>query len=194
MSVSNENIDWNEMAALLSPLKIAKARIPLEPDVVARIEFNKQTAKNRQMAKQLGYPNLYAPGHLSIVHPLPSSISEEDQKVMKNRLIPQDIQVRIAKNKRAAEERLKNAEVKKAEMARQQGIAIKVIEYHETQAEKRRRERSENNMAIRDQSLNIPLSSDTDEDVQFDKVEFHFGVLERGLGIKPPKCIKQEPL
>lgn len=194
MSVSNENIDWNEMAGLLSPLKIAKAPTPLKPEVVARIEFNKQTAKNRQLAKQLGYPNLYVPGHLSIVHPLPSSVSAEDQKVMVNRVIPQDILVRIAKNKRAAEERMKEAEVKKTEVARRQGIAIKVIEYHESQAEKRRRERQENNFAIREQSLNIPLESDTDEDVEFQKVEFHLSVLERGLGLKQAKCIKQETL
>ena len=141
-----ENIDWNEMAAMLSPVKQAKqaltpavvARIEankraaevrkmelanrndLPPAVIARIEANKRAAKDRKMSRELGFPNLFPPVRRSTdtaIAPTPSISSS----------LPDESEENKAWNE--------------TERKRRQNIAIGQIQHAENVAKKRREER-----------------------------------------------------
>ncbi len=135
MNTEKTDICWNEMAAMLSPIKHKSSLTPevvarieankkaaevrrmhvssrtVSSEVMARIEANKQAAEARKMARELGYSKMVPPVCISHIAPAES-----------------------------AEDELKH-EMLKAERKRQERIAIVQKQHAENAAKKRREER-----------------------------------------------------
>lgn len=135
MKAKNIEVDWNEMAAMLSPIKPPKSLLTAEvvarietnrkaadvrkievskvltPEIIDRIEANRQAAKNRKMARELGYPNMFPLVRLTSIPPVET-----------------------------AEEECKN-EIVKAWRKRHERMAIEQFQHAENVAKKRREER-----------------------------------------------------
>ena len=106
MNAKNIEVDWNEMAAMLSPIKppkslltpevvarietnrkaaeVRKKEVPkvLTSEIIARIEANKQAAENRKMARELGYPNMFPPVRLSSIPPAETAGEECKNEIL----------------------------------------------------------------------------------------------------------------
>jgi len=76
-----DKIDWDEMVALLSPVKANVTKNSITPEVAARIESNKKAAEARKACVELGYPSLsgiFTPeAFASNVRIVPSSLPDE---------------------------------------------------------------------------------------------------------------------
>ncbi len=136
-NADHTDIDWDEMAKLLSPVK---AKNSITPEVAARIQNNKRAAESRRACVELGYPllSIFTPeAFASNARIIPSSLPDEADLW------------------------------RKEEQKRQRDLFIRQIEHADRVAKKRKEERLAFLQRHRDGAPTQELFEEIDKEITF---------------------------